>query len=248
MRLLLDIGNSSIKWALQENVEFVSNGAFSYKNNNFKHCLYEIFSSFEKPSEVLVSNVVGENVFNLLDCWVRRQWQLECWQPAVSSNFNQLKNSYSDTQQMGVDRWLAMIACWEKYQSALCLVSCGTALTIDLINVEGQHLGGYIVPGIELMQKALVNNTEQINVDVKHHASLEYGKDTQSAVNNGAFLTTVSTIDHVLEKFSNEVHSQVTCVISGGMAKIVQPLLARSFQHEANLVLEGLSILYEASR
>jgi type III pantothenate kinase len=248
MKLLLDIGNSSVKWALQEQEEFISSGAFRYIKNDFEQNIQENLLLSKKPSDVLVSNVAGNEIFNLLNVRVKKQWQQECWQPSVSASFNKLKNSYSDTRQMGLDRWLAMIASWEQYQSALCLVSCGTALTIDLINLEGQHLGGYIVPGIELMQRALVNNTEQINVDVKHQASLDYAKDTQSAINNGAFLAAVSMIDHTVDKFSKESNCKPTCIISGGMAKLIKPLLNHPFQQEPNLVLAGLSILHKASR
>ncbi len=246
MKLLLDIGNSSVKWALQEQEEFTSTGAFSYKKNNFEQDIQENLLFSEKLSGVLVSNVGGNEIFNTLNARVKKQWQQECWQPSVSASFKELKNSYSDTQQMGLDRWLAMIASWEKYQSALCLVGCGTALTIDLINHEGQHLGGYIVPGIELMQTALVNNTEQINAVVKNQASLDYAKDTQSAINNGAFLAAVSMIEHVINKFSNESNCKPKCIISGGMAETIKPLLTHSFQHEPNLVLVGLSILHKA--
>lgn len=246
MILLLDIGNSSVKWALQQDDVLTSRGAFSYTKNSFEQDLWENLSFSKKPSNVLVSNVAGDDIFSSLDDWVKLQWQQECWQPKVSAKFKELKNSYTNIQQMGLDRWLAMIASWEKYQSALCLVSCGTALTIDLINADGQHLGGYIVPGIELMQKALIDNTKQIDVSVKHQASLVYAKDTQTAVSNGAFLATVSTVDHVVENFSNETNDEVKCIITGGMAEIIKPLLAASFKHEANLVLDGLSTLYKA--
>jgi type III pantothenate kinase len=149
---------------------------------------------------------------------------------------------------MGLDRWLAMIASWEQYETALCLVGCGTALTIDVIDSGGEHLGGYIVPGIELMQKALINSTEQINVVVNNIASLDYAKDTDTAVNNGAFLAAVSMIDRVADIFSNEQQCKVKYIISGGMAELIKPLLKHPYEYKANLVLSGLSILYRASR
>jgi len=128
------------------------------------------------------------------------------------------------------------------------LVGCGTALTIDIIDFGGEHLGGYIVPGIELMQRALISSTEQINVVVNNQASLEYAKDTRAAINNGAFLAAVSMIDHVVDKFSNKSKCKPKCIISGGMAKLIKPLLNYPFEYEQNLVLTGLSILHEASQ
>lgn len=248
MKLLLDIGNSSVNWAVEEQEQFVTTGAFSYKKNNLEQDLQEKFSLFEKPAEVLVSNVAGDEVVNTLSDWVNKQWQQTLWQPTVSSHFKELKNSYRFPLKMGLDRWLAMIASWEQYETALCLVGCGTALTIDVIDFGGEHLGGYIVPGIELMQKALINSTEQINVVVNNKASLDYAKDTDMAVNNGAFLAAVSMIDRVADKFSNEQQCKVKYIISGGMAELIKPLLEHPFEYKANLVLSGLSMLYRASR
>ncbi len=248
MNLLLDIGNSSVNWVLQEQDEFASGGAFSYEKNNLEQSLQENLLFLEKPSSVLVSNVAGVKVSNSLNSWVKKQWQQELWQPCVSTKFKDLKNSYSDVQQMGLDRWLAMVAGWEEHQTALCLVGCGTALTIDVIDSSGEHLGGYIVPGIELMQRALVSSTEQINVVVNNKASLEYAKDTQAAINNGAFLAAVSMIDHVRDKFANESKCKPKCIISGGMAELIKPFLDYPFEYEPNLVLTGLSMLHKASQ
>ena len=149
---------------------------------------------------------------------------------------------------MGIDRWLAMIAGWEKYQSAICVVSCGTALTIDSIDSNGNHLGGYIIPGIELMQRALKNSTKQIDISLENKVSTNYGDNTQSAVNNGSFLATVATIDYVVSKLTKEFTEQPKCIISGGMAELIKPLLKYPFEYEPNLVLLGLLIAYEESQ
>jgi type III pantothenate kinase len=247
MKLLLDIGNSSVNWGIEEQEQFISNGAFSYDKDDFENSLQENLLLSKKPSYVLVSNVAGTEVFNSLDNWVKKQWQLELWQACVTTNFKELKNSYSDTQQMGIDRWLAMVASWEKYQSSLCVVSCGTALTIDSIDQQGNHLGGYIVPGIELMQRALIANTKQINISVQNHALLDYADNTRAAANNGAFLATVAMIDRVVNNLSNESNSKPNCIISGGMAELIKPLLEHPFEHEPNLVLSGLLIVHKAS-
>ena len=153
MKLLLDIGNSSINWASEEKSEFLSQGSFIYDKNNFENNLQKNISLTKNISEILVSNVAGLDIFTLLNCWVKKQGFLEPWQPCIDKKFKGLKTGYTKTEQMGIDRWLSMVACWERYQSSLCIVSCGTALTIDLVDSNGNHLGGYILPGIDLMQK-----------------------------------------------------------------------------------------------
>jgi type III pantothenate kinase len=191
--------------------------------------------------------VAGNKVFGSLEAWVKQQWQLECWQPSVSERFNQLKNSYINTQEMGIDRWLAMVAAWEKYQTALCIVGCGTAVTIDSIDSLGNHLGGYIIPGIELMQQALITKTECINVSTDKHASIDYAQSTQAAINNGAFFAATAMIDRAVKHLSVESGAFPKCVIFGGMAEAINPLLQEQFEHEPNLVLGGLFIAHKAS-
>ncbi|MAS82202.1 MAG: hypothetical protein CMF45_05900 [Legionellales bacterium] len=245
MKLLLDIGNSSVNWALEKGGQLAMDGVFSYDKNTFDKNLQENLSFLQTPSNILVANVAGNKVFADLQSWVKQRWRIECWQPSVSTKFNQLKNSYNDIQEMGIDRWLAMIAAWEEHHTALCVVGCGTALTIDSIDLEGNHFGGYIIPGIELMQQALIMKTESINVSTNKHVSIAYAQGTQAAINNGAFFATTAMIDRVVMNLSDELKTLPKCIIFGGMAELISRLLKNEFQHESNLVLYGLLIAYE---
>ncbi|GJM04185.1 MAG: type III pantothenate kinase [marine bacterium B5-7] len=247
MKLLLDIGNSSVNWAMEDGGQFTIDGAFRYDKNNFDKDLQDNLSSVKTPTQVLVANVAGKKIFDCLETWMEQQWQLKCWQPRVCDKFNQLKNSYINTQEMGIDRWLAMVAAWEKYQVTLCVVGCGTALTIDSIDSHGNHLGGYIIPGIELMQQALITKTECINVPIDKHASIDYAQNTQSAINNGAFLATTTMVDRVVMRLSDKLKAAPKCIIFGGMAELISPLLQVQFENEPNLVLSGLLIVHRAS-
>jgi len=247
MKLLIDIGNSSVNWAMEEGGRFTVDGAFRYDKNNFDKSLQDNLSNLDTPTHILVANVAGDKVFDHLKDWVKQQWELECWQPSVSAKFNQLNNSYNNTQEMGIDRWLAMIAAWEKYQAALCIVGCGTALTIDSIDPRGNHLGGYIIPGIELMQQALITKTECINVTSNNQASIDYAQNTQAAINNGAFLAATAIIDRVVMDLSNKQQALPKCIIFGGMSELISPLLNDPFEHEPNLVLSGLLVAHKAT-
>ena len=246
MKLLLDIGNSSVNWALEQGGQLTIDGVFSYDKNNFDKNLQKNLSFLQIPTKILVANVAGNKVFADLEYWVSQRWQLKCWQPRVSAKFNQLKNSYNNTQEMGIDRWLAMVAAWEEHKTALCVVGCGTALTIDSIDSQGYHLGGYIVPGIELMQQALIMKTESINVSTNKHVSIAYAQGTQTAINNGAFFATTAMIDRVVMNLSDQLKTSPKCIIFGGMAELIGRLLKNKFQHESNLVLYGLLIANKA--
>ena len=247
MKLLLDIGNSSVNWANENKSKFLSQGSFIYDKKNFENSLEKNISLSKNISKILVSNVGGLEIFKSLNSWVKKNSSLELWQSCVNEKFKGLKTGYSQTQQMGIDRWLSMVASWETYNSALCVVNCGTALTIDSIDSSGNHLGGYIIPGINLMQKLLVENTKKINIDIKNKPSIDYARDTKAAVNNGAFLASVSIIDRVVNNTTIELGSSPKCIISGGNAQLIKPLLSQKFQYEPNLVLDGLLIVHNNS-
>ena len=95
MQLLLDIGNTSMNWALQDNDEFIENNVFRYDKNQLSKNLNDNLILTEKPSEVLISNVVGEEILNLINGWVKKQWGLECWQPTVVTSSTVMGKSNS---------------------------------------------------------------------------------------------------------------------------------------------------------
>ena len=244
MKLLLDIGNSTIAWAIEDNEKIVQSSKFKYQKNDLVKQFEKNITLSKKPSTVLVSCVAEDEVIKILKEWVEDKWQLELWQACVTSGFNQLKNSYFDIQQMGVDRWLAIIAAWEKYKNALCVVDCGTAITIDLVDNTGQHLGGYIVPGVEMMQQALIANTDRIKTVVLGEVAIDSANNTQTAIGNGASLAIVAMIDRSVEILRARLGHDPKCIITGGMAEQIKPFLKTLFEYDKDLVLRGLSIMY----
>ena len=137
MKLLFDIGNSTVNWVIEENGQFVTTDSFLYDKNNFKSSLDENLLLSEQPENILLANVAGSEIEYHLNNWLKARWSGEIWQPVVTSKYKQLINSYYEPRQMGIDRWLAIVAAWEQYHSALCVVNCGTAMTIDNIDSSG---------------------------------------------------------------------------------------------------------------
>ena len=250
MKLMLDIGNSSVNWANEKKSKFIDQGSFVYDKKNFENSLEENIVLTKNITTILVSNVAGQEIFTSLDSWAKEHGCLKLWQPVVDEKFKGLNTNIYQTQDIGVDRWLSMVACWEMHQSSLCVVNCGTALTIDLINVErgvGNHLGGYILPGVDLLQSTLIKNTKNINFSINSFPSIEYPSDTKTAVNNGAFLALVSSIDRVVNGFKKDSGRLPKCIISGGNAKLIESLLEHKFEYIPNLVLHGLLITHNTS-
>ncbi len=245
MNLLLDIGNSSINWAIEDQHVFDKANWFVYEPDNFVEKIQEHISPALRLTRVLVANVAGEEILNRLYQVVDKVWQCDIWQAGVCAEYKQLQNGYDDFTSMGVDRWLAMVAAWEKHNTNLCVIDCGTALTIDFIESSGKHRGGYILPGNHLLQRSLIGGTTQIKVDVTDSFSAKPANNTQAAIANGACLALVSSIEHAIIDFKQAVSSPVTCVLTGGYTQRLSQHISYPHECDPQLVLRGLSLLHK---
>ena len=244
MNLLVDIGNTCIKWAVENNTVLGPQKAFLYRQTKLPEQLNEHWKSIPLPGQVLVSNVAGKDIREVLTAWVKDRWNVETRIAEVEQFACGVTNAYHDVRQLGVDRWLAIIAAWNRFKSPVCVVDCGTAITIDGVAVDGIHLGGPIIPGLLMMQEALVRNTRGIDVKTGTDITPEFGKDTQKGVANGCCLAAVALIDRGVQNMHAETGSGLNCVITGGAARFVLPYLAADFISDPQLVLRGLSSLF----
>src|SRR5699024_7332781 len=159
-----------------------------------------------------------------------------------------IRNAYSKPETLGIDRWLALIAVRQRYRNAnrdgvICIIDCGTAITVDVLAANGQHLGGLIVPGLAMMPKLLADNTAGIdktdNKSQWEHSLLASTTDT--AVSAGAFYAAVAFIDRVSGDVAVETNGEVKRIITGGDAPRILPLLKDKYEHLPDLVLWGLA-------
>ncbi len=150
-----------------------------------------------------------------------------------------MQNAYSDISEYGIDRWMALIAAWKKYQSPVCVVDCGTAVTIDVLGENGIHIGGLIVPGLNTMQQSLFKQTSGIPESIDP-AGVDLAINTRQAVANGCALALVSLVEHVIN--TSEVNENIMCLLTGGEADLISDLLKARHSIEPHLVLEGLAI------
>lgn len=156
-----------------------------------------------------------------------------------------LTNAYADPAQMGVDRWLAMLAAFNTAKRGCLVVSCGTAVTIDSIRDDGVHEGGYILPGLMMMRSALLARTGRIQFKPGDFAvSRVLGNSTARAVEHGAVHAVLSAIERACK---DHVGRRGACslFITGGDASslITQldlPASSVSCHYVEDLVLNGL--------
>ena len=243
MKLLVDIGNSRIKWAQQYGASLKSCGASPYNKNDPAQAIRQFWEMLPTPSQVFISNVAGQNVANELSAFVDSLWAITPTFLAVSREAAGVMNGYDDISQLGVDRWLAMISAWHSHKSSVCVVDCGTALTVDVVTVSGQHVGGFIVPGLFLMSDILNNRTEQINSAPSYKPSLDPGRNTRDCISHGALMAITAFITNVFDNVVRAHGKDSRCIITGGNAEEIKTLLEDNIDYDANLVLNGIALL-----
>ncbi|MFW2177830.1 MULTISPECIES: pantothenate kinase [unclassified Moraxella] len=237
-KLWLDLGNTRLKYWLTDNTGTVLDQSAEQHLQAPAELLKGLTFRFERlnPDFIGVSSVLGQAVnHQVAESLTRLNTPFEFAQvsarhPVMSSDYN--------PSQLGVDRWLQMLGAVDKDQQ-LCVVGCGTALTIDLID-KGKHLGGYIFPSIYLQREALFSGTRQISIIEGTFDSIQAGTTTQDAVHRGILLSIVGAINEVLKQ-----HPNFTLVMTGGDAPIFEPYLITKPMIKQDLLLVGLQRFFD---
>lgn len=232
--LWLDIGNTRLKYWITENHQIIEQAAELHLQSPAELLLGLIqhFKSLDLH-QVGVSSVQDkknndriQKILKFLDVPVTFA--------KVQAEYAGLRCAYEDTSKFGVDRWLQMLAVVHDPKQQYCVISCGTALTIDLTDGM-QHLGGYILPNLYLQRDSLIQNTKGIKIPDATFDELSPGRNTIDAVHHGILLSLVSTIEKVLDKYPSQL------ILTGGDAPLFAKYLVK-YQPiiEPDLLLKGL--------
>lgn len=231
--LWLDLGNTRLKyWLTDESGKVLEHDAKQHLQAPAE-VLWGLTDRFFwfNPSFIGISSVLGADVNEKVAKTLQR---LEIpFQFAKVSCQHELMKSQYDPNQLGVDRWLQMLGAVD-FQQKLCVIGCGTALTIDLID-KGEHLGGYIFPNLYLQRNALLAGTRQISIHDGLFDSLDVGTTTKDAVNRGILLSVVGAIGQIIKQ-----NPDFEIVMTGGDAMTLSPFLDKSPMILQDLLLIGL--------
>lgn len=246
--LTIDIGNSRVKWAQFDGDYVIAHGAFGYDKKNLVDKLIRADLPL-RSQMVWLSNVAGAEVVELISQLLDQQ---RCPGYQFASTQTQqcgVRNGYRQPQQLGVDRWLAMLAAFHMPQravdQALCVIDCGTALTLDVLDATGQHLGGYIAPGLATLQTMLVEKVADIDVELVPSTFVRAPADnTADAIVRGCGQVLLGGVRQMLED-SLSANKAVCIVLTGGDARWVQDGLRLPVEtlYEPLLVNRGLQLV-----
>ncbi|HWZ70394.1 MAG TPA: type III pantothenate kinase [Casimicrobiaceae bacterium] len=241
--LLIDIGNTFLKWGLFRNRS--SGGARENRLESGHALLAEIpalalqFAKFRAPAQIIISNVAGTRVRSTI---IR---VLEVWSDAPAPYWLipqaeqcGIVNRYRNPAQLGSDRWAALIGAREVLgaKPALVVVS-GTATTIDFLTASGEFMGGVILPGVGLMLRSLHDHTAALpDADGEY---VDNPTQTVDAIASGCQHAQAGAIER-LYRLHAQQQPDLACLLSGGAARALSPRLTIPFELHENLVLEGL--------
>ena len=232
--LLLDAGNSRIKWARVEDDQWLQQGT---ANLSEWTRIQQIFATLPQQHKILVSNVAGIEAAQQIRA-ACAGWNCPVEFISASAEYCGVRNAYDQPATLGSDRWAALIAAWHQERAACLVISCGTATTIDALSADGEFLGGLILPGLDMMRHSLAIGTSQLMlVDGKLR---EFPRNTADAMFSGAIQATSGAI---MRQYTLLGVPGARCLLGGGAAESVQAHIGLPLVRVDNLVLKGLQII-----
>jgi len=241
--LTIDIGNTNIKWAVWLNQRIIQAGSSAYSKKQAEKA-FSCWDDLHADEQVIVACVAGDAVENALTSWMQRNWSVTPMFLRTTSRLGDVTNGYSVPSQHGVDRWAALLGAHALYHVPVCIIDAGTAITVDLMDAEGRHLGGLIMPGLEMMRGALLQGTAGVhqtdgNITV-------FANNTADAVSSGTLHMLRAAIIDICSSAAQALGTNMRIIITGGMSEQLLSLPGiPQMQHEPALVLHGLRVAAE---
>lgn len=236
--LEIDVGNTRTKWRFLDEEGLVAARGVGVGDQ----ALLAMLGSAPAPERVRIACVRDAEFQLSLSARIAAAWCVNSEFARARAARAGLRNAYTRPELLGVDRWLAMLAAGSINAGPYCVLDAGSAVTLDLVDGAGQHLGGYIVPGVAMQRASLLEKTAIRLAEPLGDGELTPGCSTNAAIRNGVIGMLVGWVcDELQLRFGGEAELFLT----GGDA----PLLAKHLQRRSlcctlipDLVLDGLRI------
>lgn len=241
MNLLIDIGNSRLKWAVDDG-DSMRVGRSATLDAPLETIAHRLWHDLPRPDRVVVSNVKGQATERALRAWGAERWNIEPVFVRPNRQSHGVASKYRDPGQLGSDRWAAVIGARSMEGAAVCVVDCGTAVTVDGVNDTGEFIGGVILPGLRLARECLSESTAGIDNVVAEEVGFP-GESTQQAVHIGAVFAVVGGIERSITEFRQLLGDHMVVYLTGGDAAQIGDRLSVTAIHHPELVLRGLAVI-----
>lgn len=241
MTLLLDLGNSRLKWTQVDAGRIATARALAWDADDFEAKLRGALAAVPVPERLLAASVAGDarearvaeaarDALAMDIEWVRT--------PAAACG---VRNAYPEPGRLGIDRFLAMVAAYDAGLTPCVLVGAGTALTLDALAADGTHLGGLIAPGPWLMQRSLLQATARVHPREGGRV-VDAADDTTDAVYSGCWHAAAALVERFAARMAARLGGSPALLLGGGDAAALAALLDAPAQVREDPVLNGLAV------
>ena len=242
MKLLIDIGNTTTSLGLWKNSKL------SMTSNSDNNKLLLTLKKYLKKEidEILLTSVIEKKENKLIINKLKKIFKCRVKQIKSSSNLLGVTNGYIQPKKLGDDRWATIVASSLLYREPLIIVDCGTAISIDVVNAKGIHLGGYILGGFDGYSKSFKNAYHLKNLKIKEDMASQkkyFPKKTEDGITEGYLLMVISAIENTYNQIKKNQKKPPKLLISGGYGKIISKRLSVKNKYEPDLVLKSIGLI-----
>ncbi len=237
--LLIDLGNTSLKWTFVQGGKLDEAKKISHQRKSLGHQLEQAWGNIQAPNVVWVVAVSNQSLQDDLRRWVEEHWSVPVHFMQTEKSANGVTCAYDRPGELGVDRWAAILAAYHYHPQGACVLDCGTAITLDLVHGDGRHLGGYILPGFEVMRQSLISNTAIALVD-DEPPSGEWGNSTASCILLGGRKAVASLVESSIERLQAAGVCDPALILTGSSVNEIVSMIEIDYEIHEQLVLEGL--------
>jgi type III pantothenate kinase len=235
MRLLVDIGNTRTKYTVEQQGKL--SVIQTKRNEDINQQWLENITFSVKT--IIIASVSEEHLVDVFLAYAKKN-SIEFFNVESESKRFGVTSSYQAPRTLGVDRWLTLLAANFIYSNEnILIVDAGTATTIDLLDKSGKHLGGWILPGIDILFNSLLLNTSQIMATKENHVDISFGKSTSDGVNNACWAATLGFVNQSITQAKKQV-SLDKIILTGGNAEKLSILLSAKHHIVHELVFIGM--------
>jgi len=246
MILLIDVGNTRIKWRYLEQEQIFGGGQLAHRGDISQELLNQMWGEIDPPTAIWAVSVAASRLSEQICQWSVMRWRLVPNFVAAAKQLGNVINGYREPERLGSDRWMALVGAGHVAYGACCVADCGTAVTVDCMNANHEHLGGLIFPGLTMMPRCVSNNTAQVTFTEGNNTL--FGRDTSSCLTSGATQSIVSTLQRVADITEKHLSSPVTRIITGGDAPHLLPWLGKEWHYEPDLIFFGLAAVIQNNK
>jgi type III pantothenate kinase len=251
MLLVVDLGNTNVVLGLYEGTELVQTFRVatvrSRTEDEYAVLLQQLFSLRQLSSRSVSAAIIASVVPQLTDVMVSAIRQASGREPllvgpGIKTGISVL---YDNPQDVGADRIVDAVAAYARFQAGVIVVDFGTATTFNCVSPKAEYLGGVIVPGVKVSLDALIQSAAKLRPVELSAPPHVLGRNTTHAIQSGAIHGYAAMVDGLVERLTAELDFQVRVISTGGLGSIIGKHTRHIEEHDPNLTLEGLRIIYE---